>query len=464
MYNTNEFYEIIMAFSSSIFRFTIVLILSNSILPSVHAKDDLNSVYQQALQSDPLLREAEANRLATAESKAQAMSGLLPQISASAGFNKNESQGLSVSEFFPAGNPNNDSSNSDSWALQLQQTLFDWNRWVNLKSAEKTVSKSQIDFNISKQDLMLRVARSYFAVLGAQDVLEFEQGSKEAIARQLEQANTRFEVGLVAITDVQEAQAAYDQAVASEIDAKRIAALTKENLREITGQQINDLARPKTDLQAGPPIPQEQNVWVNEALSQNLNLLSARMDAEIAQDNISSQKTGHYPTLNLSVGRNGGSSDREDFIRDINSSGSNNSTSVGVRLNVPIYSGGRTSSLTRQAVYQHRAAKERVERITRETERATRDAYLNVLSNVSKIKALKQAVKSAQTALEATEKGFEVGTRTTVDVLNSRRALLDSERNYAQSRYDYLNNILNLKRAAGTLNLNDINEVNSLLE
>ena len=444
-----------------IFLFATLIFLA---MPQSIAQDDLSSIYQQALQSDPLLREAEANRLASNEGKTQAFSNLLPQISASAGYSQTDNSGISVSEFFPQGSPNDDSSSSNSWNVQLQQSLFDWNRWLNLKSAEKNVLKSNLDFEISKQDLILRVARSYFAVLAAKDVLEFEQGSKEAIARQLEQANTRFEVGLVAITDVQEAQAAYDQAIASEIDAKRRSALAIENLREITGQQVKDLARPQADFELGPPAPASQDVWVNESLEQNLSLLSARMAAEISRDNIDSQKTGHYPTLSMNLRRGGNDSDRDDFIRDISSTGSGNSSTFGVQLNVPIYSGGRTSSLTRQAIYQHRAAKERVERITRETERATRNAYLNVLSNISNIRALKQAVRSSQTALKATEKGFEVGTRTTVDVLNSRRTLLDSERNYSQSRYDYLSNLLNLKRAAGTLSQADIDEINSLLE
>lgn len=444
---------------------SILSILLFSVIPQTFAQeDDLSSIYQQALQSDPLLREAEANRQASNEGKTQALSNLLPQVSASSSYNKTDSSGVSVSEFFPQGSPNDDSNTSQSWNLQLQQSLFDWNHWINLKSAEKSVLKASLDFEISKQDLMLRVARSYFAVLAAQDVLEFEQTSKEAISRQLEQANTRFEVGLVAITDVQEAQAAYDLSVANEIDAKRRSALAIENLREITGQQVKSLARPQADFKLSPPSPASQEEWVNQSLDQNLSLLSSRMAAEISRDNIDSQKTGHYPTLSLNLRRNGSDSDRDDFIRDITSTGAGNSTTIGVQLNVPIYSGGRTSSLTRQAMYQHRAAKERVERITRETERATRDAYLNVLSNISKISALKQAVKSSQTALQATEKGFEVGTRTTVDVLNSRKTLLDSERNYSQSRYDYLSNLLTLKQAAGTLSQADIDEINSILD
>ena len=447
-----------------LYRIVIIGCLVINLIPISQAKDDLTSIYQQALQSDPLLREAEANRLANNEARAQALSNLLPQVSAGANYNQNQNKGISVSQFFPQGSPNDDSSNSNSWSLQLQQSLFDWNRWIGLKRADKTILKSELDFNITRQDLILRVASSYFAVLAAQDVLKFEQASKEAIVRQLEQTNTRFEVGLVAITDVHEAQAAHDQAIASEIDAKRKLALAKGNLREITGRKVTELATPKADLQLGPPLPNAEDTWVNMAQDQNLNLLSARMAAQIARDDIDSQKTGHYPTVSMSISRNGSDSDRDDFIQNITSTGSNNSTSFGVQLSVPVYSGGRTSSQIRQSVFQHRAAIERVERITRETERETRDAYLNVLANVSRIRALSQAVRSSQTALQATETGFEVGTRTTVDVLNSRKTLLDSERNYSQSRYDYLSNLLNLKKAAGTLGQPDIDKINNLLE
>ena len=446
-----------------IVTFIILTTVLASSFNTSYAKDDLSSIYQQALQSDPLLREAEATRLANNEARALALSNLLPQVSAGAGYNKSDSKGVSVSQIFPQGSPNDDASTTNSWSLQLQQSIFDWGSWVGLKRADKTILKSGLDFEVSRQDLIIRVANRYFAVLAAEDVLTFERASKEAIARQLDQTNTRFEVGMVAITDVHEAQAAFDQAIASEIDAKRRLALAKENLREITGRKVTELASPLVDLELGPPNPESEEVWVNKSLDQNLTLLSARMSAEIARSDIESQKTGHYPTVSLNLTRNGSDADRDDFIRDISSSGANNSTSLGVQLNVPIYSGGRTSSQVRQSVYQHRAAIERVERITRETERETRDAYLNVLANVSRIRALKQAVRSSQTALQATETGFEVGTRTTVDVLNSRRTLLDSERNYSQSRYDYLSNLLVLKRASGILDQTDIDEMNQLL-
>jgi len=432
-------------------------------------KYDLLNVYQLALTSDPLIREAQHNRLATGERKAQALSAMLPQISAGAGRGDSSSSGSQVTFVDNDNDPTtpdvvgnvgfNSSSDSENWSLRLNQSIFDWNNWVNLDIAERQIAKANIDYDINQQDLLTRVANNYFGVLAAQDVLNFEQASKEAIKRQLDQTNTRFEVGLVAITDVQEAQAAYDQAISSEIDAKRRLALAKENLREIIDVKVDALAKPKSDLPLKPPLPDTEQAWVDQALQNNLNLLSVRMDTEIARENIRSQRTGHYPTLDLSATRDG---NRRDSNNAFNSSDTRG-TNFNLSLRVPIYSGGAVSSRVKESVYQYRAAKERTERATREVERTTRDAYLNVLANISRVKALKQAVKSSQTALEATEKGFEVGTRTTVDVLNSRRSLLDAERNYSQARYDYLTNLLALNRASGALSKANIVEINSWL-
>jgi len=434
------------------------------------AKDDLLSVYRQALISDPLLREADANRLATGERKTQAKSLMLPQISASAGLGDRSTDGSQVGFIDTDNDPTtppiignqNFSTGSDSknWQFDISQSLFNWDHWVGLDRAEKQIEKAEIDFNISQQDLVARVTNRYFAVLAAQDVLRFEKASKEAINRQLEQTNTRFEVGLVAITDVQESQAAYDQAIASEINAMRQLALAKDNLREIVGVELEALAEPQSDFPLALPTPNDDQVWVDQAIQNNLNLLSTRMAAEIAHDNIRSQQTGRYPTLGIRASRSGGESNSNNAFDDRNT----RSTNFSLSLNVPIYSGGATTSRIRESIYQYRAAKERVERITRETERETRNAYLNVEANILRAKALKQAVKSSQTALSASEKGFEVGTRTTVDVLNARRSLLDAERNYSQSRYDYLTNLLVLKRVSGVLTEADISQINNWLD
>ena len=433
-------------------------------------KHDLLSVYQLALQSDPVIREAQHNRLATGERKAQALSAMLPQLRASAGRGDSSSAGSQVTFVDSDNNPATpdvvgnvgfkSSSDSENWSLSLNQSLFNWGNWVGLGIAEKQIAKADIDYDINRQDLLTRVATNYFSVLAAHDVLSFEQASKEAIQRQLDQTNTRFEVGLVAITDVQEAQAAYDQAISSEIDAKRRLALAKENLREIIDVKVEELAEPISDLPLTPPLPATEQAWVDQSLQNNLTLLSTRMDTEIARDNVRSQKTGHYPTLDFSATRSGNQTDSNNAFNSSDTRGTN----LNLSLSVPIYSGGRVSSQVRESVYQYRATKERTERVTREIERTTRDAYLNVLANISRVRALKQAVRSSQTALEATEKGFEVGTRTTVDVLNSRRSLLDSERNYSQARYDYLTNLLALKRASGELSEADIAQINTWLE
>ena len=431
---------------------------------------DLLEVYQLALNNDPLIREADFNRLATSERKAQALSALLPQLSAGAGRRDSESSGSQVTFFDNDNDPTTpdiignvgfrSSSDAETWSLQLNQSIFNWKNWVNLGISEKQIAKADIDYDINRQELLTRVASNYFAVLAAQDVLSFEQASKTAIKRQLDQTNTRFEVGLVAITDVQEAQAAYDQAIASEIDAKRRLALAKDNLREIIDVKVINLAEPIDALPLTPPLPATEQAWIDVAQQNNLNLLTTRMDAEIARANIRSQRSDHYPTLGFSASRQGNQTDSNNAFNSSDTRG----TTLNLNLNIPLYTGGNTSSRVRESVYQYRAAKERTERVSREVKRTTRDAYLNVLANISRVKALKQAVKSSQTALEATEKGFEVGTRTTVDVLNSRRSLLDAERNYSQARYDYLTNLLALKRASGNLDASDIEQINNWLK
>jgi len=454
---------------------------------SAATAEDLLDIYQRAIRQDPSLREAEANRLATLESKPQALSALLPQLTASSGYSYAQADGNSVisqviTEDPITGNPippttveipNEFDQNSTTlqWRVDLRQSVFKWDQWVALRQADKQVAQAEADYRAAEQDLAIRVATAYFNVLAAQDTLESEQAAKEAIARQLEQANKRFEVGLIAITDVQEAQSGYDQAVATEILAKRSLATSKESLREIIGEYPENLAFPRDEIPLINPQPEIEDEWVDQALQQNLALLSAELGAQITNDNVSFQRTGHYPTLEIQGSYNGldSTGDRTNtrdgiaspaFPTDSDRSGYD----ISLQLSVPIYSGGSVSSRTRQAVYQHRAARERFERTARQTERETRDAYLGVVSEIARVKALKQARASAQTALQATEAGFDVGTRTTVDVLNQRRQLFIADVNYARSRYDYIINVLRLKQAAGSLIIDDLIEVNNWLE
>lgn len=430
----------------------------------------LLEVYQQALQSDPLIHEAEALRLAAQEAEPQARGFLLPQVNASGSWTSGTQDGSSL-EVDTTGQiatlPFEADFETTQWTLGLRQTIFRWDQFIGMKQADKVVARADVVYEAAQQDLMIRVVQRYFAVLGAEDRLTSIHADRQSIARQLEQAKQRFEVGLIAITDVQESQAAYDQAVAAEIAAQRELATARELLREVTGERVGPLAAPVEEFPLPAPNPAEMESWTELAMEQNLNLLAARFDERIARDEISFRRSGHYPTVDLVANR--GSADTTGEAR--RGSGPffpadelRNDEFVGIEVTVPLFSGGRTSSLVREAVYLHRAEMEQLQRIARETERATRDAYLGVLSEISRVNALEQAVASSRTALEATQAGFDVGTRTIVDVLESQRALYQAITNYYQSRYDYVANVLRLKQAAGTLKVQDLEQIDRSLK
>ena len=440
--------------------------------PTLLNATSLLEVYQQALQSDPLIHEAESRRLAALETLPQARSSLFPQINASGSWTTSSESGEGIQIFDSTLNvfrPVSSKSESDTtrWSVELRQTLFRWDQVVMLKQADKRVAKAEADREAAHQDLIIRVAARYFNVLGAEDRLTSIHADRLAIARQLAQAKQRFEVGFIAITDVQESQAAYDQTVASEIQAKRELATSREFLREITGEYISTLSAPGDDFPLPNPNPTDERSWIDLAMGQNLALVSSRLDERIARDEILFRRNGHYPSIDL-VASTGGTNAKTEL--NVNNSpffpanSDREHDSISLQITLPLFSGGRTSSRIREAVYLHRAMREQLQRITRETERATRDAYLGVLSEISRVKALKQAVASSKIALEATQAGFNVGTRTIVDVLNSQRSLYVAITNYYQSRYVYIGNVLLLKQASGTLKIEDLEQINNWLE
>lgn len=436
--------------------------------------EDLKDVYELALDNDPLIREAEANRRAARESRPQAFAALLPQLNADARYAEDESDG---SQTFLQEDPatggviigtaqRETDSTTTNWSVTLRQNLFRWQNWATLRRANAEGAQAEADYLAVQQDLILRTATAYFNVLAAQDTVEAAQAAHDAIARQLEQSEKRFEVGLIAVTDVQEAKAAYDSAVAALIAAKRTLATSGEQLRELTGSTFDELTRPGSEMPLSGPNPANAEDWVQLAMEQNARLNSSRIAAEITRHNIGIERGGHYPELDLVVTR--GEFDVDgDFITDdgdrFPQDADSEDTTIGLQVTVPIFSGGATSSRVRQAQYRHIAARERLERTARETERATRDAYLGVSSEMARVQSLKQAVQSAMTALQATEAGYEVGTRTSVDVLQARQRLFEAQTNYARSRYDYLLNVLQLQLAAGTLDAKGLTDINALL-
>jgi outer membrane protein len=447
-------------------------------LGSVAPAADLLAVYQRALQNYPQLKEAEATRLAALESKPQAIAALLPQISGSGTISREKDAGQSnqtetvqaggqtFSESFPFNG--RVTTNIHKYGVDLSQNLFRWQNWVALQRADAQVAQAEADYQAAQQDLIARVAQRYFDVLAAEDDLDAQRANVESVNRQLEQAERRYQVGLIAVTDVEEARAAHDSGAAAVIASKRQLASAQEFLREITGDVFDYLARPIEPLELATPDPSSEDRWVDMALQQNLSLVSSRLAADIARENVSSARGGHFPSLDLVASRYKNSVGG-DYINANNTPYGSTSLDqyqnvIGIQLSVPIYSGGMVASQVRQAVYQHRAAKERVERVARQTEHDARDAYLGVLSEISHVSSLRRALESNTVALNATESGYEAGTRTAVDVLASRRLWIQAQTDYSRSRYDYMVNMVKLQQAAGILTEQSLSRLNALLK
>ena len=329
------------------------------------------------------------------------------------------------------------------------------------------MAQAEATYAAAEQNLIFRVSQAYFNVLAAQDNLEAQQASLQAIAHQLDQADKRYDVGLIAITDVQEAKAARDTASAAVIAAKRSLATSEDQLQEITGEKYDSLSKPGTDMPLNMPEPSDEERWVNISLDQNLSLVSSRLAADIARDNIKVAFGGHLPTLDLVAGRSFTKQDGTEIsLGDtFDHVGQRiNDRQISLQLSVPIFSGGLTQSKVRQSQYLWIAAKEQVVLETsRATERQARDAYLGVISGIARVQALRQALESDQTALTATEAGYEVGTRTAVDVLNARRTLVQGQTDYSGSRYDFIVSLIQLRLAAGNLDRVQLAQINGWL-
>ena len=417
---------------------------------------DLMAAYRLAQDSDPEYRAALAARDAALEARPQARSLLLPNLSAEAGLSRSRQEILSSSSpFFTS---ETYYYTTRSYSLSLVQPLYHRDYFVQLRQADSQVARAEAERRAAEQALIARVAERYFDVLAARDTLVFARAEKQAVARQLEQARKRFKVGLLAITDVHEAQARYDQTLAAEIDATNALDISREALREIVGQAPDELEDLQEQIDLVMPEPEDIGQWIEQAQEQNLSLLAARFAADIAREEIERLRSGHLPTLDVVANHSytdiGGGSFGGRETQD---------SALSLQLSLPLYQGGRVVSQTRQARHEFEQAQEGVERQSRATERQVRATYLSVMAGISRVKALQQAVVSAQSALESTRAGFEVGTRTIVDVLAGESNLYRARRDYARARYDYILDTLRLKQAAGMLGVEDLQRVNDWL-
>ncbi len=410
--------------------------------------DDLVEIFSLAAKKDPELRAAREDYQAIKETAPQARASLLPNLSLSASTSENKQTNNGIRSDFSA----------DNISLVLTQPVFNYKFLMTLKQARTTVRKAGIDLSAAYQALILRVAERYFAVLSAQDNLTFLRAEQRSFSRKLEEAQKRFKVGLIAITGVHEARSARDLSAAQVIEAENILANAVEKLREITGRTHSRLAGLKEKIPLASPAPRDITQWTKTALRQNLQLQSARQNVEIAKLDIRIKNSGHLPTLDLVASKSKNNTTGGFFGARESDTGT-----IELRLNVPIFSGGLTRSQTRQARHKYQQALELHEKQQRATLSQTRNAYRGIIAGISRVRALKQAIVSARSALRATQAGFDVGTRTIVDVLNSQRELFKAKSNYSRARHDYILNLLRLKQAAGTLSIDDLKTVNSWL-
>ncbi len=389
---------------------------------------------------------------ATNHSQRQIKSLYYPNVSLSANTTRIDEDITSSSSFIPSGSNRYDSR---AYSLTLTQALYRWDYVNQLRQAKASTRQAEAELNQAYQDIILRVSQRYFDVLAARDGLEFAQAEKNAISRQLDQAKQRFEVGLIAITDVHEAQAAFDLATASEIVAQNVLASSRLALRELTGKLPDKLATLGTKIELAIPEPASIDAWTESALQRNFSLLAAEAATEVAHQQLSQQRAGRYPAIDLVASHNynniGGGSFGSRTTED---------NRISLQLNLPIYQGGGISAGIRNANAQLSQAKDSLEQRRRAIQREASDAYLSLLAGISQVKALQQAVISSESALNATEAGYEVGTRTTVDVLISRRELFRTQRDLARARYDYVLANLRLQQAAGALDINDVEQIN----
>lgn len=421
-------------------------------LSAAVSADDLAQIYDQAKENDPQLLSAAAQRDAAFEAVTSSRSSLLPQINLTAGYNVNNSdEQARDSELLSAG-------------ISFSQELYNRSSWVSLDTAEKQARQADAQYAVVQQSLILRVAQAYFSVLSAQDNLEFVRAEKAAVGRQLEQTKQRFEVGLSAITDVHDAQAQYDSVLADEVLAENTLINSYESLREITGQDHKDLSILDTNRFSASPSATSMDALVEEAQQKNLSLLSSRIAQDVAKDNISLASSGHLPSLTLDGGYSYG--------KQMDSSASTysfdghdyNDLNIGVNLSVPLYTGGNVTSQTKQAEFAYVAASQDLEASYRSVIKAVRANNNNINASIGALRAYEQSVISAKSALEATEAGFDVGTRTIVDVLDSTRSLYNANKNLSSARYNYILSVLQLRQAVGSLSEQDILDINSGLK
>lgn len=441
----------------------ILVLLSTLIISQMVAAADLLEVYQQALTSDPTYQQAISQRLSTKEGVPISLSSLLPNISLnySPSVNRQNFSGANLSN---GSNVRTNTVRAADLALTLSQTVFNVSQFFTLASALATSKQADAILNTSLQSLMTRVSSAYFDVLRAEDNLSYNNARMLAYKEQLDQVKQQYDVGLKTITEVYTARASYMTSAADYYAAQNTVSNTRENLRVITGKYYAHLAPLSENFPLMTPQPSNVDEWVKTALQQNWAIKAAQYNVDSARQTIRAQFGGHMPTVTLQ-----GTMDRQ-YSQNINGYAQalnqrrgpsvQRDNIVTVNFDLPIFQGGGVVAQTNQATYNYEIAQQQLELTQRNTVNTTRQSYSGILAGISQIKADREAIKSSISSLHGMEASYNVGTEILVNVLNQQQKVFEAQTQYAQDRYEYVNNFLALKQAAGTLGFTDLRAVN----
>ena len=429
-------------------------------------RTDLISVYQQAVANNADLAAARAQYKAIQEAVPQARAGLLPNLSGGAELSN------SRTDVDTSMGSRSLKRSGTVYQATLSQPIFRAERWFQLQAAEAISEQAALQYSSTEQDLIRLTAQAYFAVLRAQDNLAAAKAEESAFQRQLDQANERFDVGLSDRTDVLEAQAGFDTARANRLLAQRQVEDAFQALYTLTNREYLALEGIEHSLPVLPPVPNDASAWVNTATRQNLDLLASNQAVNAAEETLRQRRAGHAPTLDAVARYSKGDNDSLGFTNTGSEAipgiprytGDVEQRSIGLQLNIPIYSGGLTSSQGREAFYRLTQTEQQRESLRRQVVESTRNLHRAVNTDVEQVQARRQSIVSNQSALEATDIGYQVGTRNIVDVLDTQRRLFAAVRDYNNARYDYILDSLRLKQAAGTLNPGDLEALQRYLK
>ncbi|WP_305967129.1 TolC family outer membrane protein [Marinobacter salsuginis] len=417
---------------------------------------DLVETYEKALSYDSGIAAARASFEAQQAASDVSQSALLPQIGA-----------FGEGNYIDVDGPNQDNSYRElNYGVQLTQPLFRADAWFRYDASKFQTESARAEYNLAQQQLILDVATAYFNVLRARDTVTTARATEAAIQRQYEQAQERFDVGLIAITEVYEARASYDDSKSQRIAAENQLNVAREQLARLTGEYAEELDNLRQNFPLGRPDPMDPSAWEATALEQNWSIQSALFDLNASEAGLREAKAGHYPTvdLNASYGKTDLSGiDAANAPITSQQDGTTTRGTIGLTLNVPLYSGGGTQAGVRQQRSLVTVAEQSLNTVRRDVRVNTRSLFLTVNNNVETASALEQTIISRRSALDATRAGYEVGTRNIVEVLDAERAYYVALRDYANARYDYVINSLQLKQAAGTLSPQDLIELNNWL-